>query len=263
MDSNQTRLLVSLLRKVAAFFTYVWDTLDKSSGNRPYDYYIIFGQEDESYSPWLKSVWHSKVEPHLNRLLEQSAHIGETGIHVMKHKRLVGVDKKTKEEFAYYTDAEKLGRLTWNSKSHEKWTLATNAEEFFFNFELWTPRKTICDKTDSTPDVLIRLSNARNFDNTSPIQYGYTIIVAIAQIAQIDSKSIIKELSESINAKATVLRTRRWGKPETAGKWKWHNWIPDTYSAPTYEEKFLDVLEFDELPFEPAFEVIYKRPADR
>ena len=249
---------MSILRKVAAFLRDVWDILDQSSANRLYDYYIIFGQKDESYSPWLKSVWHSKVEPHLNTLLEQSEHIEETGIQVIKYKRLLGVDKKTKQEFSYSADTEKLGRLRWNSKSHEKWTLTSNAEEFFVEFELWTPRKTICDKTDSTPDILIKLSNARNFDNANSIQYGYTLILAIAQKTQIDSKTIIKELSESINAKITVLKTRRWGKPELAEKWEWHNWIPDTYGAPTYKGKFLHSLKFDELPFEPVFEIIYR-----
>ena len=68
----------------------------------------------------------------------------------------------------------------------------------------------------------------------------------------------MKELSERINSKATILKTRRWGKPEKAGNWTFVNWIQDTFSNGIYKEKNLHSLEFDKLEFEPIWEVIYR-----
>jgi hypothetical protein len=41
----------------------------------------------------------------------------------------------------------------------------------------------------------------------------------------------LKKLSEKINTKATILKTRRWGKPEKAGNWTFGNWIQDNLAV--------------------------------
>jgi hypothetical protein len=66
-------------------------------------------------------------------------------------------------------------------------------------------------------------------------------------------------LSERINAKATILKTRKWGKPEKAGSWTFGNWIQDTFSNGIYREKNMHKFDFEELEFEPVWEVIYRQ----
>ena len=101
-------------------------------------------------------------------------------------------------------------------------------------------------------------SNERNFDNQRDLQFGYFIVIAVAENLNIEAKSIISELSQKVNAKAAVLKKRKWGTPEKAGKWIFKNGIQDTFSTGIYEEKDLHHLNFGELEFEPVWEIIYQ-----
>lgn len=230
---------------------------DSSWENRQYDFYLIFGQTEENKSPWITTNWKSDFEPYFDMLINQNVILKETGIRATKYKPEKRISKKENEEFVYHSDI-KLGRLKWDEKSHEKWTMPNNTENYFLNFELWSPIWTICEKRQSPPEIYISISNERDFEKKRDIKFGYFIVVAIAKSLKFDSKPIMKELSERINSKATILKTRRWGKPEKAGNWTFVNWIQDTFSNGIYKEKNLHSLEFDKLEFEPIWEVIYR-----
>ncbi|GAA4444377.1 hypothetical protein GCM10023188_46300 [Pontibacter saemangeumensis] len=231
--------------------------LDTGWHNRPYDFFLIFGQKDESKSPWIKSSWDVNFEPYFDRLIKQTDSLKETGIRVIKYKPEKRVTKKDNKEFIYHSEV-KSGRLKWDLKSHEKWTVLNSTDNYFLNFELSTPIWTVCEKRDSPPDIYITISNERDIENKRETQFGYFIVIAIAKNLKIDSKPILKELSEKINAKATVLKTRKWGKPETVGNWTFVNWIQDTFSGGIYKGQNLHSLDFSELEFEPAWEIIYQ-----
>jgi hypothetical protein len=226
--------------------------------NRPYDFYLIFGQNDESKSPWIAANWKSDFEPYFDLLIKQVDNAKETGIRAIKYKPEKRVSKKDNKEFIYHSDV-KLGRLKWDEKSHKKWTTPNNVENFFLSFELWTPIWTICDKRQSPPEIYITISNERDFENKRDIKFGYFIVVAIAKNLKLDSKPILKDLSERINSRATILKTRKWGKTEKAGNWTFVNWIQDTFSNGIYKGKNLHSFDFDELEFEPIWEVIYRQ----
>ncbi len=49
------------------------------------------------------------------------------------------------------------------------------------------------------------------------MKFGYFIVVAIAKNLKIDSKVALKEMSERMNSKATIVKARKWGRPEKAG----------------------------------------------
>lgn len=230
---------------------------DSSWENRQYDFYLIFGQTEENKSPWIKTNWKSDFEPYFDLLIKQNVILKETGIRVTKYKPEKRISKKENEEFVYHSDIN-LGRLKWDEKSHEKWTTPNKTENHFLDFELWSPIWTICEKRQSPPEIFISISNERDFEKKRDIKFGYFIVVAIAKSLKLDSKPIMKELSERINSKATILKTRRWGKPEKAGNWTFVNWIQDTFSNGIYKEKNLHSLEFDKLEFEPIWEVIYR-----
>lgn len=231
--------------------------LDIGWHNRPYDYFLLFGQNDESKFPWIKSSWDENFEPYLDRLLKQAGSFKDTGLRVIKYKPEIRIAKKDNKEFTYHSKV-KLGRLKWNGKSHQKWTSLNNADNYFLNLELWTPIWTVCEKRSSPPDIFITISNERDFENKRSIQFGYFIVIAIAKNLRLDSKPIIRELSEKINAKATISKTRIWGKPEKVGNWTFVNWIQDTYSNGIYEGQNLHSFDFRELEFEPYWEIIYR-----
>jgi hypothetical protein len=238
--------------------TTLYSNLTDAGWSRQYDFYIIFGQTDPSKSPWIKNNWKSDFEPFFELLIKQTENFKETGLRVVKYKPEKRVSKLDNKDFIYHSEV-KLGRLKWDEKSHEKWTLNNNLENYFLNFELWTPIWTICDKKQTSPDISITISNERDFENKRDIKFGYFIVVSIAKSLKIDSKPILKELSEKINSKATILKTRRWDKPENAGNWTFVNWIQDTFSNGIYKGKSLHSFDFDDLEFEPIWEVIYRQ----
>ena len=230
---------------------------DNGWDNRPYDFYLIFGQNDENKSPWIKSNWKNNFEPYFDKLIRQTETANKTGIRVVKYKPEKRIAKKDKKEFVYLSEI-KTGRLHWDSKSHSKWTIESNLKNYFLNTEIWTPRWTICKKRNSPPDIFITISNERDFEGKREIKFGYFIVVALAKNLKIDSKTVLKELSERINSKATIVKSRKWGRPEKAGNWTFINWIQDTFSNGIYKEGNLHSYNFEELIFEPIWELIHK-----
>jgi len=251
---------MKVIKELGNKLTILYDNLTNadSSWSRQYDFYLIFGQTDPNKSPWIKNNWKSDFEPFFELLIKQTENFKETGLRVVKYKPEKRISKKDNKEFIYHTDI-KLGRLKWDEKSHEKWTINNNLENYFLNFELWTPIWTICDKKQKSPDIYITISNERDFENKRDIKFGYFIVVSIAKSLKFDSKPILRELSEKINSKVTILKTRRWDKPENAGNWTFVNWIQDTFTNGIYKEKNLHSFDFDKLEFEPIWEVIYRQ----
>jgi hypothetical protein len=224
---------------------------------RPYDFYLIFGQKDENKSPWVKSNWEKDFEPYFDKLLSQTKTYKDTGIKVTKYNPENRIAKKDNKEFIYLS-VIKTGRLKWDTKSHEKWTILDNDDNYFQDFTLWTPIWTVCDKKNITPDIFITIYNERDFANKREIQFGYFIVIAIAKNLKIDSKPILKELSEKINSKSTILKTRKWGVPENKGNWTFPNWIQDSFSSGIYKGNNLHSIEFKEIEFEPVWEIIHR-----
>lgn len=252
---------MSILEKAKKIVSEKLDSLsqlDIGWNYRPYDFYLIFGQNEESQSPWIKSNWENKFEPYFELLIKQAEAFKETGIRVIKYKPEKRISKKDKKEFVYHSEI-KLGRLKWDTKSHEKWTTQDCADNFFLNFQLWTPIWTVCEKRDSPPDIFITISNERDFENKRNIQFGYFIVIAIAKNLKIDSKPILTELSDKINSKATILKTRKWGRPENVGNWTFGNWIQDTFSNGIYKGENLHSFDFDKLEFKPEWEIIHQQ----
>lgn len=251
---------MKLIKELGNKFIKLYDNLtntDSSWDNRQYDFFLIFGQNDENKSPWIKKNWKSDFEPYFDLLIKKNKNIKNTGIRATKSKPEKRISKKENKEFIYYSDI-KLGRLKWDEKSHKKWTISNNTENYFLDFELWSPIWTICEKRQSPPEIYISICNERDLENDRDIKFGYLIVVAIAKSLKIDSKPILKKLSERINSKATILKTRRWGKPEKEGNWTFANRIQDTFSNSIYKDKNLHSLEFEELEFGTIWEVIHR-----
>ncbi|EPR71292.1 hypothetical protein [Cyclobacterium qasimii] len=231
--------------------------LDTGWDNRPYDFYLIFGQNDEDKSPWIKSNWENNFESYFDKLIKQTETADKTGIRVVKYKPEKQIAKKDKKEFIHHSEV-KTGRLNWDSKSHEKWTIESNLKNYFLNTEIWTPRWTICEKRNSPPDIFISISNERDFEDAREIKFGYFIVVAIAKNLKIASKSVMKEMAEGINSKATIAKSRKWGRTEKAGNWTFVNGIQHTFSNGIYKGGNLHTYNFEMLIFEPTWKIIYK-----
>ncbi len=252
---------MSLITKIKEFLNEKLDALEQLETtwiNRPYDFYLIFGQNEESKFPWIKSNWDKDFKPYFDSLLKQTETYNKTGIRVIKYDVEKRTAKKDNREYIYHSEM-KLGRLRWDLKSHEKWTNSTDTDKYFQNFELWTPIWTICEKKGSPPDIFISISNENDFTHKRQMQFGYFIVIAIAKNLKIDSEPVIKELSEKINAKISILKRRKWGKPEKAGNWTFVNWIQDTFSTGIYKGKNLHSVDFNELEFEPTWKILFKQ----
>lgn len=112
--------------------------------SRQYDFYIILDRLTQ-INPLGKrqlEIWFWTI---FELLIKQTENFKETGLRVVRYKPEKRVSKKDSKEFIYHSEI-KLGRLKWDEKSHEKWTVNNNLENYFLNFELWTPIWTICDK---------------------------------------------------------------------------------------------------------------------
>lgn len=251
---------MKLIKELGNKFANLYDNLtnaDTSWENRSYDFYLIFGQTDESKSPWIATNWKSDFEPFFDLLINHIELSKDTGIRVTKYKPEKRISKKDNQEFVYHSEL-KLGRLKWDKKSHEKWTTIDNNENYFQNFELWTPIWTICKKRDIPPEIYITITNQRNFEDKRKIEFGYFILIAIAKNLNFDSKEIVRLLSEKINSIATIYKTRKWGRPEKFGNWTFLNWIQDTYMV-LYKDCDLHTFDFDKIDFKPEWEEIYRQ----
>ena len=252
---------MKLIKELGNKFIELYDNLtnvDSSWENKPYDFYLIFGPNDESKSPWISKNWKTDFEPYFDLLLKQTENLKDTGIRGLKYKPEKRISKKDNKEFIY-NEVVKLGRLKWDEKSHDKWTIVNNTDNYFVNFELWNPIWTICDKKQTPPDIYIKISNERDFENKRNVQFGYFIVVSIAKNLNINSKQILIDLSEKINSKVTILKTRKWGKTEKVGNWTFVNSIQDTFSNGIYKGENIHNIEFDKLDFEPVWEIIWRK----
>jgi hypothetical protein len=225
--------------------------------NREYDFYLLLGQNLESEYPWIKANWSTKFESYFDKLLQQSQEYDRTAMRATAFKEEKRLAKKDGKEFIYHVPI-KTGRLRWNNQTHNNWLLPGTTGYYFQHFELWAPIWTICEKRKSPPDIYISIYNENDVESKRKIQFGYFIVIAVASDVSIASTAILKELSEKINARATVLKKRKWGKPEKAGNWTFPNWIQDTFSNGIYKNTNIHSFDFDDLQFEPVFKIIHR-----
>ena len=227
-------------------------------GDRKYNFYVIFGENQLGKEPWMEDEWFNIFEPLFNRIVEKSPYKNDTGLRVLEMA-------KENDNDQYWKEC-KLGRLKWDKKSHEKWTLKNNDKRFFEHFALWTPLWTICEKTDRSPDIYISISNEKRINMKYPCQFDTFITIAIAEEIENIEKDKIIELSKSFNSKRTVYVKKSWfgGKKDENNKWDLKDWI-DCLSTgngiymETKKFKSLDmhIIDFKNIEFEPYWEIVY------
>jgi hypothetical protein len=220
-----------------------------------YNFYLIFGENDPGKEPWLENEWFNNFEPLFNKIIEISTYKKDTGLRVYEMEK--------KDEISEYYKEYKLGKLNWDKKSNEKWTLKINDKRLFMNFQSWTPRWTICDKIQDAPDVFLSISNENYPGNKMPLQFDTMIVIAIGETIGTIDIEIINELSKNFNSKRTVYTKRGWfkGKIDENGKWDLRDWM-DCISSGNgiYKEaKNLNMhtVEFNRIEFKPYWKIIY------
>ena len=222
--------------------------------NRNYHFYLIFGINIPGKEPWLETEWNANFEPLFSKIIEKSPHKKDTGIRTLEYV-------KENESDKYYKEC-KLGKLRWDKKSHEKWTLKNVDKREFHHFELWTPLWTICEKNNTSPDIYISISDEKGVNKKIPCQFDTFITIAIAEDVGNLQKDVIIKLSEKFNSKKTVYNKRTWGKgkKDENKKWEFINSIQDTHSFGIYNDSIklnIHTIEFEKIMFEPYWEIIY------
>ncbi|MWW26306.1 hypothetical protein [Algibacter lectus] len=224
-----------------------------SFSSRKFDFYILFGDNPKSGFLWTKEFWTSKTEPLLNQILNLSVNKIETGLKVLEYDFKNTTDK--------YRGELKFGQLKWDKKSHNKWILEKNDTKLFTHFESWTPKRTICEKNDKSPDVFIAIWNERHLGEDRNYQFDYLITIAIAKDLNKETKSVIKKVSKCLNAKKTIFCERTWGRGKIDKNecWEFRKWIQDISSNGIYKKDGkLNIHEtkFENIEFEPYWEII-------
>lgn len=218
---------------------------------RRYKFYLFFGEQKASELPWIMNKWNDDIEPLFNKILQNSPNFKDTGIRVLEYME--------KNEKGYHAPA-KFGRLRWDSKSHAKWLLQPDSGRVFHGFEGWTLIWTICERTNSAPDIFVSMQNEEGFARPFELQFNVFTVLAIAEDLKVDCTEEVIELSKRLNSRRTVVHDRKWseGKYDSNGNWKFHNWIQDTWVNGLYKGQSLHKFGFDELVFEPYWKTIYK-----
>jgi hypothetical protein len=231
---------------------------------REYHFYLIFGVNVPGREPWLRKEWTERFEPLFRQVIELSPQSKNTGLRVLEYKK--------KENSEFYGE-HKLGRLRWDAKSHDKWTIGDeNKDIVFSHFAAWTPIWTLCDKTKNWPDAYVSIDYERAFDDNreklersvaSDFEYQFDTLVTLAVAADVGEvpENVIRVLSDAFCAKRTVYTTRSWlrGRKDEGGKWSFINSIADTSSMGMYKDA--QKLNFHMAPFadvqwEPYWKVI-------
>jgi hypothetical protein len=238
------------------FYKYITFVNKKGFTRRKYHFYIIFSEIIDNKIVWSKTDWANIFEPLFQEILNISPDFKNTGVRVLAYKR-------ENEQSEYFTDV-KFGRLKWDNKSHEKWTVDNNTNFNFANFESWTPIWTICEKNDAAPDIYVSVSNEHSTNKNISCQFDVFTVIAIAEDLNSNCRDLIIELSKQLNSKRTVCNIRLWseGKKDKSKNWEFINWIQDTDSYgiyKNYESNNLHETDFQDIEFEPYWETIYKK----
>jgi hypothetical protein len=226
---------------------------------REYHFYLIFGVNRPGREPWSRKEWTERFEPLFRQVIEISPQSKNTGLRVLEYKK--------KENSEYYGDI-KLGRLRWDAKSHDKWTIGEeNKDIVFSHFAAWTPIWTICDKTKNWPDIYVSIHYERYFERSIPLEFKFEyqfdtlVVLAVATDLGAIPAGLVEQLSEAFCAKRTVCTRRSWlhGRKDKGGKWAFINSIADTNSMGMYKDAqrlIFHTVPFAEVQWEPYWEVI-------
>jgi len=229
-----------------------------NSNGRLYDYFWIFLDDIIGKQIWTKAEWENYYEPLFKQLPMLSPYFKNTGLRVLAY------EPSLKKENAF-SDI-KYGQLNWDEKSHRKWTISNNDIVLFTRFESWTPKWTICEKIESSPDVFLSISNERNCYSQKlvnmPFEFDTFITVAIAQEIVENCVDQVIDISKNIKANKTLYLERTWSKgpPDPNKIWSLKNSIQDvnTYGVYTKENiRRLHDCKLSEIEFEPYWKVIY------
>lgn len=245
-----------IIDRLKAIYKYLTEDDSMHWSNREYSFNILLCKSTDQNFPWNYQTWVEDIKPIIATLLAQSAACQNAGIRVLKYQKQPDSD---------YFKELKLGRLRWDDKSHEKWTIQKeDASVFFKQFELWTPIWTQCEKANCPPDIFISIENENKLEGCNQVQFDAFVVVAIAADLKLDCKDTIIELSKKIGSKVTVSQTRKWdkGKKDKDKNWTFYNWIQYTWTNGIYRKQNLHNFNLDDVVFEPYWQIVYKALAE-
>ncbi|UPK69480.1 hypothetical protein [Chitinophaga filiformis] len=220
--------------------------------NRNYHFFLIFGDSTNDQAPWNNKIWKENVHLRIDFLLKHSSFYKKTGLGTIQY-----VPKPNSQ----YFETLKLGKLTWNESSHEKWTITTlDSQRQFHRMDIWTPSRGTCAKLGSAPDIFFSISNERSTYNMEHVEFEWFAVLAVAVDIPCDINNIVLDLSQSMLAKKTVYRERAWLQPIQQAPWQFINGIQDTVSYGIYTEGPHNIHKtpFRNLQFVPFWETIWE-----
>lgn len=201
-------------------------------------------------APWNTIPWNERIFLKLDTILKRSSHYKKTGVASSQYV--------PKPDTDYYMPL-KLGRLSWNQESHNKWTLLhATTDRRFHHMDVWTPSRGVCEKLNAPPDVYFMLSNERDAYHLSVTAFEWMAVFAVATDFLPEIKQDVIDLAQAMHAKKAVYRERGWQQNIQDEHWRLINSIQDTFPFGIYkaQEHSLHQTPFDDIRFEPFWEVL-------
>lgn len=112
----------------------------------------------------------------------------------------------------------KFGALTFNEKSHHKWThnspITSNSSHdwSFLSTEIWAPSRAICDREQIPPDFFFAIQNVAAWSGGDALSFNPLILIACARdLGNLEEQAVAaKNIALLVNAKLHVLKQRTW-----------------------------------------------------
>ena len=148
--------------------------------------------------PWTRRRW-AQLRPAFDSLVRH----GRTPVHVHTSQ----IDTRTRKHAQF-------GRLSWSSKSDDRWVHDPADHRHFENLEVWAPSPTTCSREGRAPDIYFDITHLQGAGG-----YQWFIIAAAAhEIPAADRNRILTHLHECVRAEFpdhfAATATRPWGYPE-------------------------------------------------
>jgi hypothetical protein len=174
--------------------------------SKEFDVYVVLSATHIA-SPWLQVQWLQTAG-----LLEPfaSSTRGKTALRTMQFP----ADSRKPISF---------GRLGWDARSHNRWTLDStgggeefSAERVFLSTEAWAPAWTQCAKDGEPPDFFLSLHNARPGAAPEALCFGAILIIALSALEADDRRmrlrTAVKAIAKQLESPISVFKRRSWGK---------------------------------------------------
>jgi hypothetical protein len=174
--------------------------------DRDYELHLILTSPE--VQPWEWQVW-QQVAVLLNPVVASVAGTPST------YSRQL-------ERNAQHPSSTSFGRMTWNVRSHQRWTHGspvTRGESNnwqFLDTQIWVPGRRECDREGKRPNLYIQVLNG-SIAESGPLRFGAVVLLAVAcdlpETVRDRADHVMGDIAVLLRAKLRAHKIRPWSRP--------------------------------------------------